>query len=122
MLKMRPSKRDHACDANLSLLGMQAGDTSGSEWRQKNRTEGAGSSLGEQARSRLRRTLNLPGGRLGIPRHNATAFGGGRMSNTRHRSEGTSRVSGSSRVTRSGSAQTFSRVIACSQTILEVRL
>jgi hypothetical protein len=24
--------------------------------------------------------LNLPGGRLGIPRHNATAFGGGRMS------------------------------------------
>jgi hypothetical protein len=30
-------------------------------------------------------------------------------------SEGTSRVSGSSRVTRSGSAQTFSRVIVCSQ-------
>src|SRR5262249_28408032 len=47
-----------------------------------NRTKGAGSPLGEQARGRLRRTENLPGGRPGIPRHNAVAFGGGRMSTT----------------------------------------
>src|SRR5687768_16353046 len=35
---------------------MQAGHTSGSKRGQRNRTEGAGSPLEEQARSRLRRT------------------------------------------------------------------
>src|SRR5215470_18504198 len=80
LLAMRPSKQYHAGDEDLSMLEMQVGDTSRSKWREKNRTEGPGRSLGEQARIRLRRTLNLPGGRPGIPRHNAAAFGGGRMS------------------------------------------
>ena len=38
------------------LLEMRAGHTSRSKRREKNRTEGAGSPLGEQARIRLRRT------------------------------------------------------------------
>src|SRR5687767_4868582 len=45
LLKMRPSKPDHAGDANLSLLAMQFGHTSGSKRRQSNRTEGAGKPL-----------------------------------------------------------------------------
>jgi hypothetical protein len=77
---MRPSKPDSACDKDLSLLEMRVGATPGSKWREADRTEGAGSPIGEQGRSRLRRTENLPGGRPGIPRHNATVFVGGRMS------------------------------------------
>ena len=71
---MRPSKQYQTGDENLSLLEMQVGDASGSKWRERNRKEGAGSPLGEQARSRLRRTLILPGGRPGISIYNAQAF------------------------------------------------
>jgi len=71
---MRPSKQYHAGDEDLSLFGVQTGDPSRSKWREKNRTEGPGRPLGEQARIRLRRTLNLPGGRPGISIYNAQAF------------------------------------------------
>jgi hypothetical protein len=80
LLTLRPSNPDHASDTYLSLFELQSGHTSGPQRRETNRTKGAGSPFGEQARSRLRRTENLPGGRPGIPRHNAVAFGGGRMS------------------------------------------
>ncbi len=80
MLALRPSEPDDACDAHLSLLAMRAGDTPRSEWRETDRTKGAGSPFGEQAKCRLRRTENLPGDRPGIPRHSAIALGGGRMS------------------------------------------
>src|SRR5215510_1548456 len=80
LLTLRSSKPDYTSDTHLSLFEMQSGHTSGPQRRETNRTKGAGSPFGEQARGRLRRTENLPGGRPGIPRHNAVAFGGGRMS------------------------------------------
>src|SRR5262249_43273067 len=80
LLTLWPSKPDHARDAHLSLLEMRAGHTPRSQWGETNGTEGAGSPIGKQARSRLQRTENLPGGSPGTPRHNAIAFGGGRMS------------------------------------------
>src|SRR5262245_528022 len=80
LLALRPSEPDHACDADLSLLAMRPGHPPRPQRGETDRTKGAGSPFGERARSRLRRTENLPGGRPGIPRHNAIAFGGGRMS------------------------------------------
>ena len=80
LLRLWPTESDYAGDADLSLLTMRSGHPPGPQRRETNRTEGAGSPFGEQARCRLRRTENLPGDRPGIPRHNAVAFGGGRMS------------------------------------------
>src|SRR5262245_62124741 len=80
LLTLRLSESDAAWNENLSLQAMRSGETPRSQRRKTNRTKGAGSSFGEQARSRLRRTENLPGDRPGIPRQNAVAFGGGRMS------------------------------------------
>src|SRR5215470_16904301 len=80
MLTLWPSESDYACDADLSLLAMRSGQPPRLQRRETNRTEGAGSPFGEQARCRLRRTENLPGDRPGIPRHNAVAIGGWRMS------------------------------------------
>src|SRR5262249_27786753 len=80
LLTLRPSKSDHACDANLSLLAMRPGHTPGPQRRKTNRTKGAGYPFGKMARCRLRRTENLPGDRPGVPCHNAIAFGGGMTS------------------------------------------
>src|SRR5262245_24540151 len=77
LLALWPSESYYASDADLSLLAMRTGHPPGPQRRETNRTAGAGSPFGEQARSRLRRTENLPGDRPGIPRHNAIAFGGG---------------------------------------------
>src|SRR5262245_51356838 len=75
MLTLRSSKPDHTCDSDLSLHAMRFGHTPRPQWRLTDRTKGAVSPVGEQARCRLRRTENLPGDRPGIPRHNAIAFG-----------------------------------------------
>jgi len=80
LLGLRPSKPDRAGDADLSLRAMRSGHPPRPQRGESNRTKGAGSPFGERARSRRRRTENLPGGRPGIPRQNAIAFGGGRIS------------------------------------------